>query len=210
MIEPVVKRPRGRPPKYPRPVEVVASNAETPATVVRPVADPDEDTNPIEVSDATFVEVEGVPVVHEPDDAGEDVAGLFRDSGVADRSAVVEGGVVGERSAPPLTPQQTVALDRDYDGNAGGSRPAAKLTDHQRAAFMRDVVDAYEGQVEIKRTDAFNRVWTFRHEIVKNMDHMLVEARRGPTVAQRLISTAVFSQGRALSAVEDVDGETAR
>lgn len=109
-----------------------------------------------------------------------------------------------------LSPQQVVALDRDFDGEAGGSRPHAKLTELQRDAFAQDVIDAYEGQLEIKRGDAFNRIWTFRHEIIKNMDHMLVEVRRGPTVAQRLISTAQFTKGHAMVAIEGVDEETAR
>lgn len=189
MVE-VVKRRPGRP----RNVEVIASEGETPATVVKPVPDPEHDPNPV---------VEPVMSPREIEAAKNPP--VFPDNG-----AHVE---IAEPEPEPevvLTPQQVVALDRDFDGDAGGSRPVAKLTELQRDAFAQDVIDAYEGQLEVRRGDAFNRVWTFRHETVKNMDHMLIECRRGPTVAQRLISTSVFSKGQAMVAIEGVDEETAR
>lgn len=229
----VVKRKPGRP----RKAEVVLSEGETLATVVKPVVDPEHDPNPVaEVPVDPINAVESGSGGDADDGDAEGLASIFGPSGGPDSGGVVEvvalspaeieaaknppvfpdNGAHVEVAEPEpepevvLTPQQVVALDHDFDGEAGGSRPIAKLTELQRDAFAQDVIDAYEGQLEVRRGDAFNRIWTFRHEIVKNMDHMLVEVRRGPTVAQRLISTSVFSKGRAMVAVEEADTETAR
>ncbi len=204
----VVKRKPGRP----RKAEVVPSEGETPATVVKPVVDPEHDPNPVAEPDGLSPErVVGVmDGMIEAMLSSAEIEAAKNPVVIPDIGAHIE---TPEPEAEPevvLSPQQVVALDRDFDGEAGGSRPVAKLTELQRDAFAQDVIDAYEGQLEIKRGDAFNRIWTFRHEIVKNMDHMLVEVRRGPTVAQRLISTAVFTKGQAMVAIEGVDEETAR
>lgn len=214
----VVKRKPGRP----RKAEVVLSEGETLATVVKPVVDPEHDPNPVvepvevaDLSDALLLP-EGTLIRVAPD--GEPCVLLSPRELEAAKNPVVIPDIGAHIETPEpepepevvLSPQQAVALDRDFDGEAGGSRPHAKLTELQRDAFAQDVIDAYEGQLEIKRGDAFNRIWTFRHEVIKNMDHMLVEVRRGPTVAQRLISTAVFTKGQAMVAIEGVDEETAR
>ncbi len=229
----VIKRKPGRPRKA-RPVEVVQTEGETPATVVRPVADPGHDPNPVsEVGIDPFNAVEGGA----DDDAlrgeAEAVASIFGPSGGPDSGEVAETVVLSpsaleaaknvysipegvglevpdiqEESPAELSPAQTVALDRDFDGEAGGSRPHAKLSEHQVKAYVQNAIDAYEGQFEVKAVDSFNRVWSFRHETVKSQDHMLIECRRGPTVAQRLISSAIFTQGQAMVAVEGCDAET--
>jgi len=247
MVDVPVQKRRGRPPKQPRPVEVVQAEAETPATVVRPEPDPEHAQNKVvEETDP----ISGRVIAVYPD-AGEEVelpdyVAIVRDGDIEtaiDRARelmaeatfepveyevalspreveaakdvpVIPEGVGIEKPEPveerELSPQQVVALDRDYDGDAGGSRPLAKLTDLQRNAFMQDTVDAYEGQFEVKRTDAFNRVWTMRHETYQNRDHMLIRVDRGPTGWQRLISTAFFTPGHALIALEELDGESAR
>ena len=221
----VVKRKPGRP----RKAEVVLSEGETLATVVKPVVDPEHDPNPVvepaEVSDLSdaLLLPEGTLIRVAPDDAScvmlspSEVEAAKNPVVIPDIGAHIETVAFLTPDEPPvadavvtLSTQQVAALDHDFDGEAGGSRPAAKLTELQRDAFAQDVIDAYEGQLEVKRGDAFNRVWTFRHETVKNMDHMLVEARRGPTVARRLISTAQFTKGRAMVAIEEADAETAR
>ena len=227
----VVKRKPGRP----RKAEVVLSEGETLATVVKPVVDPEHDPNPVaEVPVDPFNAVESGSGGDARNGEQMGLASVFGDAGGPDSGGVVEvvalspaeveaaknpvvipdiGAHIETPEPEPevvMSPQQVVALDHDFDGEAGGSRPHAKLTELQRDAFAQDVIDAYEGQLEIKRGDAFNRIWTFRHEIVKNMDHMLVEVRRGPTVAQRLISTAVFTKGQAMVAIEGADEETAR
>lgn len=109
-----------------------------------------------------------------------------------------------------LTDAQIDALDHDYDGHPGGSRPKASLTEHQVAAFERDVHEAYQGQFEVKRTDAFNRVWSFRHEIVRNHDNMLVEAVRGPVVSRQHIPASLVTPERVMQAIRDADRETER
>ncbi len=166
---------RGRPRK-----QIIAPlDGETPATVVKPMPEPEENTNPV--------------VVEEVDQAGEVIAGY------ADTGEAVE-----------LSPAQIVALDRDYDGDPGGSRPKASLTDLQRNAYIQDAEDAYQQQVEVKRTDGFNRVWTFRHVIVDNKDHMQLRVDRGPMYAERLISTAFYDPQAAESCIREIDAETER
>lgn len=221
-----MKRKPGRPRKE-RPVEVVQAEAETPATVVRPEPDPEhvqnkvvEETDPISgrviaVCPDEGLEVE-LPGGHCWEGNGETFLTPGEIEAAKDVPVIPEGVGIEKpehRHEPAdyeLSPQQVVALDRDYDGDAGGSRPLAKLTDLQRNAFMQDAVDAYEGQFEVKRVDAFNRVWTMRHETYQNRDHMLIRVDRGPTGRQRLISTAHFTAGHALVALEELDGESAR
>lgn len=178
---------------------------------------PDDDApNALKVGETVHADVS--------EDAG--VAAVFADAGgvgadrVAEASAVegevdaheevAAAGVPVDEDVRALSADQIRALDRDFDGRAGGSRPEASLSPLQVKAFTQDVVDAYEGQWEIKRVDAHNRVWTFRHEVVKNQDNMLVRVARGPSVAERLISTAFFSQGHAMVAIEEIDAETRR
>lgn len=110
----------------------------------------------------------------------------------------------------PMSAPQRAALDRDYDGQAGGSRPKASLTDLQRQAFVQDAEDAYQQQVEIKRTDGFNRVWTFRHVIVDNRDTMQLRVDRGPVFAERLVSCAFYTVEIAEASIREIDRETAR
>lgn len=207
-----------RKPGRPRKVQIIQSDTEVAATVVKPVPDPEHDPNPITVEEVDPVTEEVIAVYADPGDLVE-----LPDEQIPETPSQIEAaknlvsipegvGVeiadVQDRVEAELSPAQIVALDRDYDGEAGGSRPHAKLTELQRHAYAMDCSEAYEGQFEVKRTDAFNRVWTFRHEIVKSQDHMLVECRRGPTVSRVLISSAVFSQGRALVAIEQADAET--
>ena len=209
----VVKRKPGRPLK----AEVIASEGETPATVVKPIADPEHDPNPVVDMGAVTMFVQTEPQEFQTSEIQDPASFALSPAALeAAKNPVIIPDIGAHIETPEpepevvMSPQQVVALDHDFDGEAGGSRPHAKLTELQRDAFAQDVIDAYEGQLEIKRGDAFNRIWTFRHEIVKNMDHMLVEVRRGPTVAQRLISTAVFTKGQAMVAIEGADEETAR
>lgn len=115
-----------------------------------------------------------------------------------------------ERSGYFRPDSRLLVLDHDHDGHPGGSLPRARLTDLQVAAYTRDVMDAYMGQHEVKRADGWNRVWTMRHEIVRNHDMMLVRCARGPMVAERLIPASQMSNERAEEAVRAVDGETER
>jgi hypothetical protein len=166
-----------------RPRKIRPAETETPATVMAPV--PETSENPVALS-----------VVEELDSVTGEVIAEYEDEG-----ADVD---------PELTPAQVVALDRDYDGRPGGSRPIAKLTDGQRNAYLMDAVDTFERQYEVKRTDGFNRVWTFRHETVKNHDHMLVRCERGPVMAQRLILTSVVTRDALFDAIDAVSKETER
>lgn len=109
-----------------------------------------------------------------------------------------------------LSPPQVAALDRDHDGRAGGSWPVASLTENQVEQYTQALFEAYEGQVEIKNIDGFNRVWTFRHEIVKNHDHMMVRVERGPKVASRLFSSAVLRREDVKGAIVSLSEELAR
>lgn len=79
----------------------------------------------------------------------------------------------------------------------------------QREAWARDAWDAYQSQDEIKRTDALNRVWTFRYEIVANHAHILIEARRGQAVSRQLVLSSQMTMESALEAVDAADRETA-
>lgn len=123
-------------------------------------------------------------------------------------AAVVDGDLsnvlaTAERPLP-------ASFDHDHDGHPGGSLPRAHLTDLQVVAYTRDVMDAYMGQHEVKRADAWNRVWTMRHEIVRNHDNILVRCARGPMVAERLIPASQMSNERAEEAIRAVDAETER
>lgn len=168
--------------------------------LVEPIV-PDLDPNPVIETDEIILGHEMVILSPREIEAAKDVP-------------VIPEGVSIEKPEPVeevvLSAQQVAVLDHDFDGHAGGSRPLAKLTDLQRNAFMQDAVDAYEGQFEVKRSDAFNRVWTMRHETYQNRDHMLIRVDRGPVGHQRLISTAFFSPGHAMVALEELDGESAR
>jgi len=201
------KRKPGRPAKL-RPVESVEAHVD-PVNEVQSGASGDADDG----------DAEGLAVVF-GDAVGPDSEGVAEAEPLSSReieeaknlTVFPDNGASLQKPEPAvvLTPKQVVALDHDFDGEAGGSRPVASLSELQRDAFSHDAADAYEGQIEVKRVDGFNRVWTFRHEIVKSQDHMLVECRRGPTVAQRLISSALFTKGQAMVAIESADAETSR
>jgi hypothetical protein len=203
----VVKRKPGRPAK-PRPVETVEAHVD-PINEVESGADGDADDGDAESVAVVFGDAVG------PDSGGVVEADPLSPREIEEAKNVpalpdIGASLQRPEPVPVLTPKQVVALDLDFDGEAGGSRPVASLSELQRDAFAHDAIDAYEGQIEVKRVDGFNRVWTFRHEIVKSQDHMLVECRRGPTVAQRLISSALFTKGQAMVAIEGADAETAR
>lgn len=118
---------------------------------------------------------------------------------------------VGADEAPrQLSPSQVKALDHDFNGQAGGSRPIASLGDRQREAYVLDAMAAYEGQENIRRGDGFNRIWSFRHEVVDNKDHMLIRCDRGPIYSERLISTVWFTAEVAEAAIIECDEETSR
>jgi len=110
----------------------------------------------------------------------------------------------------PLTLPQSIALDRDHDGNPGGSWPQASLTENETRGMIAEFFDAYESQVENKRVDTFNRVWSFRHEAVHSQDTMVLSVKRGPVVAERHVpaSMARFTDVGALLA--ELDQETGR
>lgn len=202
---------RGRPPKA-RPVEIVSGEAEQPATVVKPVEEPRENTNPVPIQVEERDAATGALIALH-DDPGEPVEFPDVHKEVPVAGSAEHDADVSEANLPRLSPETERALDRDFDGQAGGSRPKASLTDLQRKAFARDAVDAYQGQWEIKRTDGFNRVWTFRHDIVKSQDHMLIRVDRGPTFAERLIPASAFaidSAERADAAIRDIDQVTER
>jgi hypothetical protein len=203
----VVKRKPGRPAK-PRPVESVEAHVD-PINEVESGADGDADDGDAESVAVVFGDAVGL------DSDGVAEADPLSPREIEEAKNVpalpdIGASLQKPEPVPVLTPKQVVALDLDFDGEAGGSRPVAGLSELQRDAFAHDAIDAYEGQIEVKRVDGFNRVWTFRHEIVKSQDHMLVECRRGPTVAQRLISSALFTKGQAMVAIESADAETSR
>lgn len=200
---------RGRP----RKVVVAALDGETPATVVKPAPEPGEDTNPVVVEQTDSVTGE---VIATYDDPGEEVELPEEYDEVYDPSSGEfkkhrKGSLFPiDLASSELSARQKAILDRDYDGNPGGSRPKASLTDLQRRAYQQDAEDAYQQQVEIKRTDGFNRVWTFRHAIVDNRDTMQLRVDRGPVFAERLISTAFYGPEVAEASIRDIDQETER
>lgn len=110
----------------------------------------------------------------------------------------------------PLTLPQIIALDRNYDGNPGGSWPHASLTENETRGLIAEFFDAYESQIENKRVDTFNRVWTFRHEAVHSQDTMVLHVKRGPVTAERHVpaSMARFTDVGVLLA--ELDHETSR
>lgn len=129
-----------------------------------------------------------------------------------DNAPVPAGSVVEPEAAAPvgLSDAQAKALDRDHDGEPGGSWPHASLTEPQKAAWVQEAIDAHESQTELKRVDAFNRVWTFRHEVVKNHLHLMIHCKRGPKEAQRLLSVAWMPRDMIEGVINELDAEMAR
>lgn len=205
----VVKRKPGRP----RKVVVETIDGETPTTVVKPAPEPQENTNPITVEQTDSVTGEVIATWEDP---GEEVELPEEYDEVYDpHSGEFKKHRKGalfpiDIASSELSARQKAILDRDYDGEPGGSRPRASLTDLQRKAFIQDAEDAYQQQVEVKRTDGFNRVWTFRHTIVDNRDAMQLRVDRGPTYAERLVSCAFYTVEIAEASIREIDEETAR
>lgn len=84
------------------------------------------------------------------------------------------------------------------------------MTEPQKAAWVQEAIDAHESQSELKRVDAFNRVWTFRHEVVESKLHLLIHCKRGPKEAQRLLSVAWMPRADLEAVITDLDAEMAR
>lgn len=115
-----------------------------------------------------------------------------------------------EPQRPVLSNAQRVALDRDRDGEPGGSFPKASLAPRELAGFVAEFFYAFEMQQEIKRTDTFNRVWTFRLENVKNTLHMMAHVKRGPVEAQQMIVVSHMPRDVVEAMIIDLDGQTSR
>ena len=111
---------------------------------------------------------------------------------------------------PTLTPQQIAALDRDYDGEPGGSLPHASLSDRERQNYVTATMEAYSQQTENRREDGFGRLWTFRIEAIKGHTHVVMRVQRGPREASRSVSTAFFTPDHADAAIRELDRETER
>ena len=228
MTDPL-KRPRGRPRKI-RPGE-----AETPATQVSPVAETSENPIRVGVEEIDALTGDVIAVYDDPGDevelpALEGAENEYRAEGHVGEALTTDGDGGRVWTKPVFHgggggagATQTVVisvggsggasipqLDHDHDGRPGGSLPRARLTDLQVSAYTRDLMDAYMGQHEVKRADGWNRVWTMRHEIVRNHDMMLVRCARGPLVGERLIPASQMSNERAEEAVRAVDQETER
>jgi len=118
------------------------------------------------------------------------------------------GGWVAEE--PALTLPQIIALDRDHDGNPGGSWPFASLTENETRGLVAEFFEAYESQVETKRVDTFNRVWSFRHEAVHSQDTMVLSVKRGPVVAERHVPASMARFKDIGAVLAELDQETAR
>lgn len=134
-------------------------------------------------------------------------------AGASNDPAVIDGAEqMGAGSGVPkeLSDRQIAALDRDYDGEAGGSWPVAELSELQTQAYAQNAIDAHEGQFEVKVTDAFNRIWSFRHEVVKNHLNVMVECKRGPKVARVFCPTSTINLFKAEEMIRECDAETRR
>ena len=110
----------------------------------------------------------------------------------------------------PLTLPQIIALDRDHDGQPGGSWPFASLTENETRGLVAEFFEAYESQVETKRVDTFNRVWSFRHEAIHSQDTMVLSVKRGPVVAERHIPASMARFKDIADVLSELDAETAR
>ena len=113
-------------------------------------------------------------------------------------------------SVSPLTLPQIIALDRDHDGQPGGSWPFASLTENETRGLIAEFFEAYESQVETKRVDTFNRVWSFRHEAIHSQDTMVLSVKRGPVVAERHIPASMARFKDIADVLSELDAETAR
>lgn len=110
----------------------------------------------------------------------------------------------------PLTTAQSIALDRDHDGSPGGSWPVASLTINERRGLIEEFYEAYEMQMEAKRTDTFNRVWSFGHEAVLSKDTMVLRVKRGPVVVERQIPASDARYVDVGAILDEMDAETSR
>jgi hypothetical protein len=101
------------------------------------------------------------------------------------------------RTKKPLTPAQVEALDRDDNGEAGGSKPKPKLTDHELTAICAEAYEAYDFQDERVRFDTLGRRWQFRPdkigpgESVLSLEVKLLESVRTDTISTALLASDI-------------------
>lgn len=102
----------------------------------------------------------------------------------------------------PLTEAQVEALDRDHDGEAGGSLP--KLGEHELNALCAEAWEAYDYQGERVRFDTMGRKWTFRPD--RDGDHSVLWLNVGRLDASRsdTISTALVASDMGREMIADV------
>jgi len=77
-------------------------------------------------------------------------------------------------------------LDRDHDGEPGGSLKNNPLQPTEMQAIKEDFLDAYDMQDELSRHDSKSRRWAFRPDVIQpdNKACMLVELRMSMTVRE--------------------------
>ena len=128
------------------------------------------------------------------------------DFGQAD--VIGSNGLVEAGSEP--TRQTLPQLDHDHDGAPGGSWPQASLTENEARGLIAEFFAAYEGQIETKRVDGFNRIWTFRHEAIKSQDTMVLHVKRGPVEYQAEIPSSMARFVDVGEKLNELDRMTAR
>lgn len=103
----------------------------------------------------------------------------------------------------PLTEAQVEALDRDNDGEAGGS--LLKLGEHELNAICAEAYEAYDYQDERVRFDTLGRKWTFRPEKVGAGESVLYLEVKTLTVQRSdTISTALLASDMGREMATDV------
>lgn len=115
-----------------------------------------------------------------------------------------------EQERPVLSDNQRAALDRDGNGSPGGSLPKASLSPRELEGFVEEFFYAFSMQQEVKRADAFNRVWTFRLENIKNVLNMYVHVRRGPHESSQTIVVSHMPRDMVEAMITELDGQTSR
>lgn len=108
----------------------------------------------------------------------------------------------------PLTDAQVEALDRDDNGEAGGSLP--KLGEHELAAICAEAWDAYDRfPDEVVRFDSLGRRWGFLRD--QDAGHSVLRLRVSRLDAEQsdTISTAILASDMGRPMIADVVGRLA-
>jgi hypothetical protein len=103
-----------------------------------------------------------------------------------------------------LSAAQVEALDRDENGEAGGSK-SRKLPPHEFDAICAEAYEAYDYQAERVRFDSIGRKWTFRPDKIGQGESVLsLEVRLLDSLRLEYISTGILASELGCDMVTDV------